>query len=237
MKSAAKQVRFAAMTAINNVAYKSSEAAKDEMRRVFDRPTKWVLGGVRYKKATRDKLHATIDLDFWGNKQGVAVEQVLSAQIFGGGRNRKRHEVALERAGILPSGMRIVPGDAALLDGNGNMQAGQINQILSWFRSFGEQGYKANMSDRRRVSLERGKNGKIGAAYFVLKRRRGKLPPGIYQRFRFAFGYAVKPVMIFVSRAMYRKRFDFYGVAQRVVDRNLQPEFNKALESAFRSAK
>lgn len=237
MKNVEKQVKFAAMTAINTVAYQASQATKDEMRKVFDRPTPWVIGGVRYKKATRDKLQALVDLDFWGNKQGVAVEQVLKAEIFGGSRNRKRHEIALERAGILPSGMRIVPGAAAKRDAYGNMQAGQINQIISWFRGFGEQGYKANMSDKRRASMARGRKEQQGYAYFVLKRARGKLLPGIYQRFQFSAGSAVKPVMIFVYRAEYRRLLDFYGVAQRIVDRNVQPEFDKALASALRTAR
>ena len=43
--------------------------------------------------------------------------------------------------------MGIVPGDAATLDQNGNMSAGQIVQIMSWFKAFGEQGYQANMRD------------------------------------------------------------------------------------------
>lgn len=234
-----KQVRFAAMQSINKVAFIASDDTKRAMRDSFDRPTPWVIGGVRYRKATRDNLTAIVDLDFWGNKQGVAVEQVLKAEIFGGSRARKRHEAALEAAGILPSGMRIVPGQAAQLDAYGNMASSQINQIISWFKGFGEQGYQANMSDKRRKSLGRDKkkSGARGFAYFALRARRGKLLPGIYQRFSTGFGSAIKPVMIFVSRADYRKRLDFYGVAQRSVDRNLQREFDIALENALRTAR
>lgn len=235
----AKQVRFAATQAINRVAFVAATDTKQAMRDSFDRPTPWVIGGVRYKKATRENLTAIIDLDYWGNKQGVAVEQVLKSEIFGGLRAMKRHEVALERAGILPSGMRIVPGKAAQIDGFGNMASGQINQIISWFKAFGEQGYQSNMSDKRRKSLGRDKkkSGARGFAYFGLKAQRGKLPPGVYQRISTGFGSAVKPVMIFVSKANYRKLLDFYGVAQRSVDRNLQREFDIALENALRTAR
>ena len=104
----AKQVEYATMIAVNNVAFRARDAVVDRMRQVFSNPTPWVLGGVRVKKATRTKLSATVDLDFWGNKQGVAVEKILEAEIHGGLRNSKRHEVALTRAGILPAGMRIV---------------------------------------------------------------------------------------------------------------------------------
>ena len=125
------------------------------------------------------------------------------------------------------------------MDNYGNMSAGQINQIISWFKAFGEQGYSANMSDKRKASLGRDKkkSGAKGFAYFVLRRAHGKLLPGVYQRIDFGMGSAIKPVMIFVRSTGYRRRLDFYGIAQRFVDRNLQAEFNKALENALRTAK
>ena len=234
-----KQVDYAAMIAINNVAFRARDAVKDEMRKVFSNPTPWVLGGTRVIKATRSRLRAQVDLDFWGNKQGVAVDKILDAEIHGGLRRNKRHEVALNRAGILPDGMRIVPGSAAILDQYGNMSSGQIVQIMSFFNSFGEQGYQANMSDRRRKSLARDKkkSGARGFTYFALRSGRGKLLPGIYQRFETAFGSAVKPVMIFVRATPYRKRLDFYGVAKRIADRDLDAEFAKALDHATRTAR
>ena len=239
MKNAEKQIRFAAMQSINRVAFIASDATKTAMRKAFDRPTPWVIGGVRYSKATRTDLRSIVDLDFWGNKQGVAVEQVLKAEIFGGSRKRKRHEVALEKAGILPAGMRIVPGAAASMDAYGNMASGQINQIISWFSGFSEQGYRANMSDKRRGSLGRDKkkSGVRGFQYFALQRARGKLLPGVYQRVQFASGSAIKPVMIFVRKANYRSALDFYGIAQRAVDQNIEREFNASLENALRTAR
>lgn len=235
----AKQVEYATMIAVNNVAFRARDAVVDRMRQVFSNPTPWVLGGVRVKKATRTKLSATVDLDFWGNKQGVAVDKILDAEIHGGLRNSKRHEVALTRAGILPEGMRIVPGSAAQLDRHGNMSSGQIVQIIAYFKGFGEQGYKANMGERGKASLARGKkkSGARGFVYFALKKAHGKLLPGIYQRFDFGVGTAVRPVMIFVKRAQYRQRLDFYAVAQRVVERDIDAEFDKALAHALRTAR
>lgn len=234
-----KQVNYAAMIAINNVAFKARDAIKTEIRRVFTSPTPWVLGGTRVVKATRASLRAQVDLDFWGNKQGVAVDRILDAQIHGGVRSNKRHEVALNRAGILPDGMRIIPGDAARLDQHGNMTSGQIVQIMSYFKSFGEQGYQANISDRRKKSLARDKkkSGARGFTYFALQKARGRLMPGVYQRFETAFGSAVKPVMIFVRATSYQKRLDFYGIGQRVADRDLDAEFAKALDHATRTAR
>ncbi|CAG4883801.1 conserved protein of unknown function [Georgfuchsia toluolica] len=236
----AKQVRYATMRSLNAAAYKASQDTAKEIARVFDRPTPWVLRSVRYVKATRDRLEASVDFDFWGNKQGVTVSQVLNAEIHGGGRRLKRYEVALQRAGILPAGMAAVPGAAAKMDQYGNMSSGQIVQIMAWFQSFGEQGYKANINQKGRNRLMRGsKRGAApGFAYFVLKQRQGKLLPGIYQRFNFsAWGTAVKPVMIFVRIPQYRRRLDFYGLAEKSARAEFDAQFPRQLDEAMRTAR
>lgn len=234
LRGVEKQVKFANMVAVNRAAFKAREVVQREMSRVFDRPTQWVKGGVRVIKATKQDPTAIVDLDFWGNKQGVAVDKILSAEIKGGKRRHKRHEIALQRAGVLPSSMYIVPGEAAQLDQYGNMNSGQIVQVISWFRGFSEQGYQGNMSDRRRASLGRDKKktGQKGFAYFALTRRHGKLLPGIYQRLTFGHGTAVKPVMIFVKKSSYKPRLDFYGVA----DKAARSEFSEQFPIAFRQA-
>lgn len=225
-----KKLKAAAVSALNDAARAGADAAKREMSRVFDKPTPWVLGGVRYVKARADKLESSIDFDHWGNKTGVTVGHVLNAEIYGGQRRHKRHEVALQRAGILPNGLGIVPGVGADTDAYGNMKGGQIVQILAYFRAFGEQGYRANMDSRGRAKLARGtKKSVYGLAYFVLYRRHGKLLPGIYKRTKTGFGYAVKPVMIFVRLPSYRKRFDFYGVAERAARDQFDRSFKQYL--------
>lgn len=246
-----KQVRFATSRALNAAAHKASQATKDEMRKVFDRPTPWVLGSVRYTKATKSKLESTVDFDFWGNKQGVTVSKVLNAEIFGGQRKLKRHEAALRRMGALPTGMAIVPGVGAKLDSFGNMSSGQINQILSWFSAFGEQGYKANMTAKTRDRRARGTKKSYGFEYFVVSpgaRRtwsRGegksqgshKMQPGIYLRTITGYGSAIKPVMIFVRMPAYKRRLDFYGVAERAARKEFNEQFPSMLNEAMRTAK
>jgi len=133
-----KQIIFATMTTINGAAYDGMKAVQKEIESVFDRPTRWVIGGVRYTKARKDQLSSTIDLDYWGNKQGVAVEQVLQAQVFGGARRLKRFEIALNRIGVLPAGQAIVPGAAVELDAHGNIPAGLFVQVMAFFKAFGE---------------------------------------------------------------------------------------------------
>lgn len=209
-----KKINVAAVAALNAAAYAGQQAASAEMSRVFDRPTPFVLRGVRYSKARKDKIESRIDLDFWGNKQGVSVEQVLNAEIHGGLRRNKRHEVALQRARILPAGYQIVPGAGAEIDAYGNMKGGQINQIMSWFQAFGEVGYKANSTPETRKRNRKSTSRRYGYEYFVVSPGRGsnKLTPGIYKRTFLAHGSAIKPVMIFVRPGQYQRRYDFYGV-------------------------
>lgn len=254
------KIKKATVAALNDAAYAGATAAKGEMERVFDRPTPWVKGAVQYNKAglsgsrvrnpgvfdqfgkphfatlAGDRLTAVIDLDRWGNKQGVSVSDVLRAEIVGGGRRHKRHEVALQRAGILPSGMFVVPGEAAQIDAYGNMNKGQINQILSWFRAFGEQGYRANMVDKTRDRLGRGskRTGTRGFSYLVLPRGRGKLLPGIYQRVVTGFGSALRPVMVFVRAPRYSQRYDFYSVAKKAAVAQLNKSFSQYLGGMLR---
>lgn len=226
-----KKINVAAVAALNDGAREGYEASRKEMQRVFDLPTPWVLGGVRYIRARKDKLEARVDFDKWGNKTNVTVEKVLDAQIKGSERRHKRHEIALQRAGVLPSGMAIVPGSAAQMDRYGNMRSSQIVQILAWFNAFPETGSLANMTDRTRAGKQRDnkRTGARGFAYFALQRPYGKLPPGVYQRIKTGFGSAVRPVMIFIKTPRYKRRFDFYGVAERAALRAMNQAFPRYL--------
>lgn len=226
-----KKIKVAAVAALNDAAYAGAQETKKKMAELFDRPTPWVMGGVRYVKARKDRIESSIDFDKWGNKTNVTVGKVLNAQIFGGERKYKRHEIALQRAGILPAGMAIVPGPAALKDQYGNMPGSQIVQIVSWLKAFGEQGYRANSTDKTRARLAKDKrNGAKGIQYFALQNKHGKLVPGIYQRIGFASGSAVKPVMFFVRVPTYKRRFDFYGVAEKKAIETFNKAFPMYLE-------
>lgn len=228
-----KKIAVAAVAALNDAAYLGAQQTRREMERVFDRPTPWVLGGVRYQKANRGRLESRIDFDKWGNKTNVTVEKVLAAQIYSGQRRLKRHEVALQRAGILPAGMAMVPAGGAKIDQYGNMSSAQIVQIIAWFDAFDRHsGDNKNMTDKKREALGRDKKktGQKGFQYFALQRPWGKLGPGIYQRFRFGHGSAVKPIAYFVPVPTYRKRLDFFGLAQRAAQAEFERAFPRYLQ-------
>lgn len=225
------KIKVAARATLNDAAYLGKRATEKRIAEAFDRATPWITKSVRYVKAKGDKLESSIDFDYWGNKTGVTAGKVLSAEIYGGQRRHKRHEVALQRMGILPAGMFIVPGEAAQMDGYGNMSASQIRQILSWF-SAAEMtaGSTQNMTEKTRNRLRKGsmRQGRVtnGFEYFVVqpgatrtwtrangKQGSHKMQPGIYQRIFLGQGTAIKPVMIFVKSPAYKQRLDFYRIA------------------------
>lgn len=231
------KIKVAAVAALNDAAYVGAQATKKTMAQVFDRPTTWVMGGVRYVKARSDKLEASIDFDQWGNKTNVTVGHVLAAEIVGGHRKYKRHEIALQRAGILPPGMFIVPGEAADIDQFGGMKGAQIVQILSWFSALQEVGNRSNMTDATRDKRRKGTKKTQAFEFFYVapgarrtyqsangKQGSHKMQPGIYKRVITAFGSAIRPVMIFVRSPIYKRRLDFYGIAEKAA----RAEFDRA---------
>ncbi len=244
-----EQVRVVAAKALNDVAYQRLRPAmQQEMQRRFDRPTPFIVRSPKVFPATPQKLEVSIAPTYQsqfgttGGKIGVDPQQVLQAQEFGGQRRDKRSEVALRRAGILPAGYQLAipanpfPGSE---DGYGNLKGPFLVQLISYFQAFGEQGYRANMSDRTRANLARGGTaarlakvagpqlgrryivsyGKMrGGARFTRKgepdMRASNLAPGIWAVLG-STGAVVKPVVMFVRKGTYKPRLELEGLATR----------------------
>lgn len=234
------QMRFAAALAMTRTAQHVKKALDEEILRVFDRPTPWAQRSLYMQAATKQRQEAKVWIKDGAGWKTTPPERFMRPHIDGGQRNVKRFEAALRRIGVLPAGMVTVPAMAAELDAYGNMRRQQIVKLLSYFRAFGEQGYRANITDKRKASMARGRGGKnarAGEGYFALQRPHGKLKPGIYRRYHFQHGTAVRPVLIFVKSATYRQRYDFFGIGQRVANEHIGREFEKALAHALATAK
>ena len=236
MESQAKQIAYATMVALNKTAEQAKSEILTEVDRVFDRPTPWTRNSLRIKYATKANLSA--EVAFKDRAATDASRSVLQPHAFGGKRHYKAFEARLLGMGILPSGWNAVPGAAAQLDGFGNMAQGQINQILNVMTSYAAGGGSKTID---RLAKGNKKKGVYGFEYFVLPpgaNPPGKhLPPGIYQRVATGFGTSLKPVLVFVKQANYKTRLDFYGIGQRVVDRDLQSNFKQAIEQAIATAR
>lgn len=263
-------VRTATAKALNDVAFTAQSAMRQELRTVFDRPTTFIANSPKVAKATRDKLMAVVAptagradrLPTIGGKTGVDPQHVLQAQEFGGRRADKRSEVRLRRIGVLPAGFQVVipanpfPGSE---DGHGNLKAGFVVQVLSYLQAFGDLGYRANMTDRRKAVIHKRGGAKLktggpylGRRYFLsygkhrgaprmtakgeLDQRTGHLAPGIWAVVG-RTGVDVRPVMLFVRRGNYRPRLSMQRLVQslnvqELLDRRIRYRTYEALEAA-----
>jgi hypothetical protein len=232
------QMPFALALTLTRTAQHAQAAEIHEMRDVFDRPTPYTLGSTRVRPARKNRLKASVEFKDFSVK-ATPPSSFLMPQVRGGARDLKRYERALFHAGILPPGMYAVPGAAARIDAWGNMERGQIIQILSYFQAFHEMGFRANTTAQGRARLARGSRRRYGQAYFVI--RPGDpthLKPGIWLREIHGFGTRVRPILRFVTRAQYEaERFDFYYVAEKAVEKHAQSEFRRAYAEAMQTAR
>jgi hypothetical protein len=239
MRKAPTQVPYAMAQAINAAAEKAKLAVRSEMQSVFKQPTPWVLNSLRIRYAS--KANPNAELAFKDKNSVESSRSMIEPHVFGGPRHFKAMEARLMGMGLLPAGFNAVPGAAANLDGNGNMSRGQISQLLNVLGTYTEAGYnKANAATRSRLAKGNVKKNIYGFSYFVNPvngaGRNKQLKPGVYQRVTTGFGSSLKPILIFVKRAAYKQRLDFFGIAQRIVDKEFPVEFNKAFNEAVRTA-
>ncbi len=242
-KLSGPQARVAYANAINDTGFMVRRAMQAELGK-FDRVTPFIHKSPKLVAATPAKLTARIlptldsrNLPTTGGKVGVDPQDVLQAQAGGGRRRDKRSEVILRRAGILPNGMQTsipktpYPGSD---DGRGNLRGPFLVQLISYLQAFGEQGYRANMTARRKRNLQRGTAKQVGRRYFVsYGRLRGHhLAAGIWAASG-THGVDVRPVVMFVRSGTYRPRIDMDRVAR---DAGVQEYLDKRVRFRVREA-
>lgn len=242
---ASEQLPFVTALSLTLTGQDAKAAVEREMGTAFDRPTPYTMRGFRLIPATKARLEAR--LVFRQSHQSNA-RDYLGPQILGGERKLKAFERSLASAGVLPRGMQALPGEAAQLDQFGNMARSQIVQLLSYFQAFGEQGYRANMTDKRKAQLakvgrtEGGFKTINGVQYFVVSKtktvrgRQQDLPEGIWSRSGL-HGMNVAPVVIFIRRSHYARRFRFFELVEETVRGRLSTNFNIAWRRALSTAR
>ena len=213
------QLRQASTAALNDAAFKTRTALQEQMRRVFDRPTPYIVKSVQVEKATPDRLQAWIGPRLMDGG-GVDPQKILRAQVEGGQRRNKRFEVALRSIGALPAGWQAVipptpyPGS---VDGRGDLKGQFVQQLTAHLAG-----------TRRAAPRSRGKTQTpTGPVRFFVAKAGQRLKPGIWA----ANGRDVKPVLLFVSRTTYRPRLDLEAVAQ-----SAPGEFEQRLRYRIRQA-
>lgn len=235
-QSFSRRVDIASQRALLKAGQAVRDAEREEMARVFVKPTNWTLNAFKVvNDPAAMKVRVQVKDGYWYRADNYLQDQIEGT----GDRRLKAFELALQRVLAMPAGYKALPGQKAKLDAYGNQSVGEIRQILSWFDGAERwSGSTQNMGAKGREKKRKGTRNRRGFEYFSVMpgSKKGKLVPGIYRRTLFAFvgprggtTTAVEPVMIFVPRASYRKRFDFYGVAQRTADREIAAQFAAAM--------
>jgi hypothetical protein len=217
--------------ALTFTAQEVQKAEIHEMKDVFDRPTRYTLNSTYIQPATKQKLSALVAIKDEAS-EGTPPVKFLLPEIKGGGRRLKKFERALRSVGVLPNGYIAVPGTGASIDRFGNMSRGEINQILSYFRTNTSEGFSFNItkaSARRRSNRLAKRVGARSVQYFVGSPADGKLPFGIWQRYQFRTGSAIKPILIFVHWASYEAIFDFQYVGEITVHKSFSRIYSRLL--------
>lgn len=202
----------AAAAALNDTAFGGRRDAQEEMKQVFDRPTRWTLNAPWVEKARSSNLVSVVNLQGKAYKSTDAYAY-LNPQIEGGPRPAKRSEKLLRARGILPPDMFIVPGTGARMDSHGNMSRGQMQQILAQVR--------AHFDPHQRTPQGRGTeyfHAILAGTNGIWRRRAG----------------GVVPVLVFVKQPQYRARFRFYDVVERSVERNWRRNFEQQISVRLR---
>ena len=206
----------------------------NEMRKRFDRPTRYTLNSLRAIGAKKENLSAAVWVKDDAPNNGTRPEDYLLPQVEGGGRKEKRFERAMRYAGLLPQGWRAIPGQGALLDEFGNMRRGEMQRILTATRTaFDPYQRKTNSARSRRNAKNAPYFGItpfvgtiVGGERFVLKPSR--MQPGVYRR----EGRGIKPVLIFTKKQpQYSRRLDFTGVSERFTLQRFPVEFDRAAQA------
>ena len=242
-----RQIPYATRLMLNALAETSKKNTERQIVSKLDRPTNYSQNMMRVKYASKTSMTSQVKVKDAATvtKRGFrGPEQVLGHLFEGGRRQGKGFEGLLVRSGVMPRGMWAVPGGGARMDAYGNIERSLLIQLLSYFRSFRESGFRANMSDKNKSAFDKRSAKKIKGAstsqFVVIKNKKpGGLHPGIWQHVGFGrSGTGIKPIIMFVKKEpIYSRYFDLDRIARQVIEKDAAVEFDKAMAFAIATAK
>ncbi len=243
------QIPFAAAVALTKTAKQGAESMRSAFKNEFDRPTGYTINSLFSSSANKRSLTAAFGLKDQAmiSKSGGNTPANTLAHHFTGGQSRMaRYELAFRKLGMLGFDEDIVPGyNLAELNQYGNIPVSLIVKLISYFGGFGEQGYKANTSSDKRAKLAKitDKNSKgkkkskyvtINGVVYFYANGSDHLHRGVWAK-KGIHGSDIRPILMFVKRANYSKRFDltrFSNSAKSNFDVNFKESFAYAVRTA-----
>ncbi|MBX3605351.1 MAG: hypothetical protein KF788_08770 [Piscinibacter sp.] len=201
------QFPFAVAKGLTDTMVDVRKAMPARLEAELDEPTPYTKQGLYVTPARKDRLQAAV-----GFKDRQA--EYLHYQVEGGTRPPKRRALRL-------------PGEIEL-DRYGNMPAGLVRQLIARAKA----GKRATGAQAKRFGVSKALD------LFYGEPGDGR-PAGLYKRV--AIGtqrHQLVPLVVFPKRsARYRRRFDFYGDTQRIVDARLDANLTRAWQLALATAR
>jgi hypothetical protein len=199
-----RQIKFATAKALTRTAVRIQEAETRAIEKSFDRPISFTKRAIGIAPATTANLEARV---FVKDRQA----KYLEPQIMGGSRGIKTFERRFNSKG--GSGGYWVPGPGVKLNASGNIPLNTIKQIALQLQLAG-----AKSGLFQTVFIGRPKNQPNKPFAIWAKDKKGKLVP----------------MLIRLDKSpTYRRRFDFYGIGNRLKGQVFNEEFNRAMREAL----
>ncbi len=233
---APRQLPFVTALGITKVGQAVQKHFKDQLPKVFDRPTDFTVRGVFLETATKSRPVATVFFPDSAENRGRDQREYIRPGAQGtSARSQKKTENLLTRMGVLPAGWITVPGSFfknGRLDQYGNISGAYYKQIISGLRLKNTKGQAKPVSA---ASQRRADKMGVDAEFFAvstgtnkLGKNGGWLPSGVYRRTG-PGGRKLQQYLIFVRRASYKARFDVQKQAQTAINASANAAFAEAL--------
>jgi hypothetical protein len=197
-----------------------------EMKAVFDRPSQYVLKGLkknypggREGQSNRARfgqgvLKAGTYFEYFGGTGSP--ESIVKPHVFGGQRSRKSSEKRLQGMVALLGGQDTVQGRDYPRGSGGDINGSRYSEMLAAVGA---------LSETARSAMPKGKQrNRKGVSFFVMKR--DGVPIGIAER----RGKDVRIMLVNTKKkTVYKKRYDYFGVGRKQVAYSLPLHFNRII--------
>lgn len=232
---APRQWAFTTAVALTRTGAAVKDGEREDMSRSLDRPTQFTLNSLYLQRATPSAQFARVWFKDFAPK-GTAAGKYLMPQVEGGTRSDKRFERSLQRAGYLSAGKQLAPGSGASRDQYGNVRRSIYTQLLSQLHA------SADATQFQSARSRRTRARRAGAVQFFYGNPGGK-GRGVWMRTtggRVLGGRmlsTITPMFIEQRPHVYRPRFEFFAIAERITASRYATEFETAAEQTLKTAR
>jgi primosomal protein N'' len=199
-----KRVAWATKQTLDKVAALAKETLTQSLDEQINNPTPFTKMGIGTSNARTNNLQSGVFLKEFQTKY-------MQYQVLGGRREQKPYEKKL--AAYVGDRVTVISTHARQ-NKYGNLSRATINKIVERVMTRPE---GVNIGDKQ---------------YFIGRPRGGgNAPDGVWERLK---SRKIKPVLIFVSKADYTKRFKFKEVAEKAIKENFNRLFDEELNRQLR---